>query len=107
MNKVKLFLVIMDIVAILMFTIIYMLSVMAIEYISDLYDELNFTNSENKKLLDTIDQGLLVFRNSDHWQSSHTSKSVMFCNQRARKFLNSHISGDLFTTKVFRPSQEE
>ena len=107
MNEIDVISVIMAVLIIVCFTIMYMLAVVAFEYVTDLYEELNFTNSENKKLLDTIDQGLLVFRGNGHWQSSQTSKSVMFCNQRARKLLNQYLSGDLFTKKAFRPSQEE
>ena len=108
MNEIDVISVIMAVLIILCSIVMYMLAVLAFEYVTDLYEELNFTNRENKKLLDTIDQGLLVFRDNAHWQSSQTtSKSVMFCNQRARKLLNQHLSGDLFTMKAFRPIQEE
>lgn len=68
MNEIKLHIVIIEIFLLIMFAIIFVLSVMTIEYVNDLYRELNFTNRENKNLLDKIDQGLLVFRNNDHWQ---------------------------------------
>ena len=68
MNEIKLHIVIIEICLLIMFAIIFVLSVMTIEYVNDLYRELNFTNRENKNLLDKIDQGLLVFRNNDHWQ---------------------------------------
>lgn len=78
----------------------------ALAHVTKLHTELSFTNSESKKLLDTIHEGLLVYKNNDTDFDSlllqSSPKSIMFCNQKARKLLSQHFQGDLFKEKVFR-----
>ena len=60
-----------DILIIMIWISAAVLLLIAMVYVTDLNGELSFTNSENKKLLDTIHEGLLVYTNehSDDFDS--------------------------------------
>lgn len=93
MNDYTPFLLVADVCLIMLWVLCVALILMAIVKVSELHKELSFTNNENKKLLNTFDKGLLVFKNSsdnndfDSVLQQSTPKSVMFCNLRARQLL--------------------
>ena len=105
MHEFTIITLISDVCLFLLWLVTCALVIMAIAHVTELHGELSFTNSENKKLLDTIHEGMLVYRNSgsdfDSLLLQSSPKSVMFCNQKARKLLSQHFKGNLFTEKVF------
>lgn len=99
-----------DVCLIMLWVIFAALIVMAMVKVSELLTELGFTNRENKKLLNTFDKGLLVYKNShkndfDSILQQSAPKSIMFCNLKARQLLTMHLKGDLFQEKAFYPQK--
>ena len=75
---------------------------MIIIYISQLHEQLEFSNEENVKLLDGMHEGLLIFNREDD-----EKKHIMFCNSPARKlfqtFVGSVKAKEIFWSFSFTP----
>lgn len=61
---------------------------MVITHITHLYSQLEFSNSENGKLLDAMHEGLCIFNDATDPESKN---EVLFCNSQARKMFKQFV----------------